>query len=154
MMSKRDITKIVRRILRQQRGIHEHQLIHPRREWAIGLLVGFLCLAGGGIWSYLTFQDVSKRDVTSINAVTIEQNVYQENVVNTALGTFEKRKEKYQAMLQVAQSIEPEVIEEATVEVEDNVASETVVENVTTDTEEAGEPQVVEEAEELVEDIQ
>ena len=37
MISKRDITKFAKRIIRNQRGLRDHQMIHPRREWAVGL---------------------------------------------------------------------------------------------------------------------
>lgn len=107
MISKRDITKFTKRIIRNQRGLQDHQMIHPRREWGVGLVVGMLAFTGGAVWSYITYNEVRERDIESVNPAEVQQNVYQEGLVNAALSEFRQRKISYETLLNASTFIAP-----------------------------------------------
>jgi hypothetical protein len=98
MFSKDDITKIARKILKRQRGLRDHQMIHPVREWTIGLIVAVLFLIIGGGWSFVTYQELSSRDVQNVEAVEIKQSGYRPETINSALQLFRERIEQYQVL--------------------------------------------------------
>lgn len=134
MINKKDISKIAKRIIRRQKGLRDHQIIHPRREWAIGLLVACLLLIGGASWSFVTYNEVSERDVQSVNTTKVEQNVYQEGLVEAALEEFRSRREGYDVLLDDTENTQPEIIEKVeTPDTETQLEPEEPVESTDTD---------------------
>lgn len=111
MISKKDITKIAKRIIRRQRGLRDHQMIHPRREWSVGLVSGFVLLLGGAVWSFLTYGEVSERDVQNVGAVEVQQTVYREEMVEAALEQFRQKKSDYQELLVASETNNPDIEE-------------------------------------------
>jgi len=98
MFSKKDIAKIARKVLKRQRGLRDHQMIHPAREWLFGLLVAVGFLAAGTTWSFITFQDLSERNVENVDEVKIKQSGYQPEAIDGALELFKERIERYEAL--------------------------------------------------------
>lgn len=114
MISKRDITKIAKQILKRQKGLRDHQIIHPVREWFTGLAFGLLVVVVGGIWSFVTYNEISDRDVDSSGAGEITQNVYRGEMVDTALDLFRDRKNAFAELSGTASVYLPTAEEEAT----------------------------------------
>lgn len=137
MLSKKEIKKLVKRILRRQQGLHDHQMIHPRREWLTGFITGLLLLIAGGAWSSITYQEVGERDVENINVEEVKQTIYRGDIVDSALDEFRDRNEKYRALLNESNTetleIEPaEDVEEITEPeevIEEPVPEEVLVED-------------------------
>ncbi len=112
MISKRDITKIAKRVLKRQSGLRDHQIIHPTREWFTGLLAGAILLAGGATWSVWTYENVSDKGVEDAEAQEAEQIIYRDDMVNTALETLRERQEIYQGIIDTKKAQQVTVIEE------------------------------------------
>jgi hypothetical protein len=119
MLSKQDIKKLIKRIVRQQQGLRDHQIIHPRRDWAIGLLLGSLLLLIGSAWSIMTYREVTDEDIVSVDPGEEQPTPYREEVVNQALERFRARAVEYETAFDraevTADTRQPdEVVEEVT----------------------------------------
>jgi hypothetical protein len=106
-----DIKKMVKKILRRQKGLRDHQMIHPRREWMIGFLAGVAVLLAGGTWSYLTYQEIAARDIDTVTVSEVQQTGYRGELINSALSNFESRVTDYRALLESANAMLPETLE-------------------------------------------
>lgn len=94
------IKKIASGILRDHKlTIVERNIMHPERDWLLGIFVGTVVVTIAAIWSvniYLQFKNIS---VVS-SAESPESVIYKENLVNIALTDFSKRKDLYQSLKQ------------------------------------------------------
>lgn len=100
MISKKDITKAAKKILRRQKGLRDHQIIHPQREWIIGLLLMCFIVGGIAVWSSTTYLSITDQSVTTNNSETGSQTVYRTEVVDAALTMFRERAENYEKLLE------------------------------------------------------
>ena len=107
MISKRDIAKIAKHVLKRHRGVRDHQIIHPMREWTVGLFGGMILLILGATWSVLTYREVSNRGVENAGTVEVEQTIYRDDLVNAALEKLRERQADYQALLDNRDSYQP-----------------------------------------------
>ena len=128
MISKKDIAKIAKRVFKHQRGVHDHQIIHPERDWFIGLSGGLLLLVLGSAWSVLTYRDVSDSGVENSGVSEVQQISYREDMITTALEKTNERQDNYQTLLDERKATQPlveEVVDEKSEpEVEEEVVSE------------------------------
>lgn len=86
-------------VLRGEKHYGEHLLLHPAREWVIGLLCFIVLCIGGGWWAatvYLRYVDVST--MLGEGAVP-EMTTYRGVQVAQALEKLEDRAVKYEAIL-------------------------------------------------------
>ncbi len=94
MIETKDITKMVRHILRRDKGIADTHIMHPNREWFAGLSVttGIIVL-GSWFCFYLFTVQVAKMS----QEVTIVESVvpYQAATVKRALELFAVKQNKY-----------------------------------------------------------
>ncbi len=116
MISKKDITKLAKKIMRRQRGLRDHQIIHPQREWVVGLVLAILVVAGIAVWSSTTYLAITDRSVDTTIGDANTQTVYRTEVIDAALTQFRERAENYEQLLEnrvtvpvVIESLEPEV---------------------------------------------
>ena len=92
--------------------MRDHQIIHPQRDWTLGLLGGLILLIAGGAWSVVTYQEVTERDVENTQTEEIKQTIYRDDIVNTALRDLEERHQRYLNMIEEYQVDEPVYFEE------------------------------------------
>lgn len=91
MIHKKQLTQFAKNILRSQKGLQNHQLMHPGREWAVGLLVAIGFFTGSAIWSALAYVDYSSGNIVIGDDSETQPIVYREALVNSALEIFEKK---------------------------------------------------------------
>ena len=107
MIHKKDILKIAKKVLRKQKGLRDHQLIHPAREWLIGILLGLGCftvIAWGSVATYITYSNVTVTGTTDVEA---EKVVYRAELVDAALKVFGEREKNYTELLENRVSVLP-----------------------------------------------
>lgn len=96
MISKTDIAALAEHVLRRQRSLPDRAIMHPVREWFIGL-VAALCivvLAGGlSAYHFAYYSDIKER-VTGAEPSDIE---YEKGRIENVLYTYRERKEAYEA---------------------------------------------------------
>ena len=98
MKSKKEVLKLVKNIARRDRGIPDRRLMHPRREWSIGLLVWLAVTVFGGIYAWYTFTLYS--DIgTETAAVEVEQLRYNRADALDAIDKYKVKRVLYENML-------------------------------------------------------
>lgn len=94
--NKLDFAKKITSVIaaKKRKSSFDRSIMHPEREWFIGLSVILTILAVGLYWS--VFQYDRYRNVsTNGESVTEGETVYKDNLVEAALVDFSKRKEEY-----------------------------------------------------------
>ena len=147
-MNKKEITKAALKIFKHQRGLHDPQIIHPHREWLVG--VGLACAVFLALswWSFVTYQKHS--DSSTIGVVTAADGtvVYREALVLDALTEFDNKAET----LDVLTNNEPpepsafEIIPEETVA----TSSDPLSEDLEDSQEQESQPELEEEIEQNI----
>lgn len=77
----------------------DNNLMHPEREWSIGLMFGMVLVLAGGLWSvnsYLLYNEVS---IENADSSTPDLFVYRASVVGEVLNNFSERKKIYDSLL-------------------------------------------------------
>lgn len=76
-------------------ALADRNIMHPEREWFIGILLSLVVLMGGVAWSvfeYLQFSEVSIDSVENPKEIT----VYKGGLVKDALSDYQIRKKNYE----------------------------------------------------------
>lgn len=90
---------MTRTIMRHSQGLQDPKLMHPEREWFIGLMVAvtiFIVTASGSAYSYVKNRHPMAEDTNMNEEVT----VYRESIVKDALGLITARDEERTALIQ------------------------------------------------------
>jgi hypothetical protein len=122
-MQNKDIFKsLLKKLERQKKGLSDPRIMHPEREWAIGIVAMILVFLGSAYWSSQVY--LKNRNVTSAEVPTDEVVVYKEGIVTDVLKRFEKSDETYRQLTQGIAVVEdvpvkvasttPEVVEVTT----------------------------------------
>lgn len=94
MISKQDILKAAKQIVRQNRGYHSPQLVHPRRDWWIGLSIfATIVIVGSFYLAHLFVQYQAVEDVEGEVVHGVPK--YKETVVQDVLTVFGIRSVDY-----------------------------------------------------------
>jgi len=141
MIHKADINRLAKKVLRYRKGVRDHQIIHPVRDWFIGVGACLCLIIAVGYWSVTTYFSVSTRSVEVVSSPTTEVAVYRADLVQAALAKFGERSATYEELL--TNRIMPSL---------PNVPPEVPVEAVPSDSSSTTEP-VVEEEETPLEEV-
>ena len=109
MIEKNDIIKMAKHVFRRSNGRQDHHIMHPYREWAIGVLVAItIFLVGGvlGLDRYLTYDEF----VISDPVAQENQVMYRSKQVSDAIELYENRQAKFDSLVQSLPQIETEDI--------------------------------------------
>ncbi len=119
MITKKDIINAAKAVVRKSNGYRIPVLIHPRRDWLLGLLLFAVIVIGGGL--VLARLYIVNQAVDTLVGVEAEQIPrYREEVVSDVLAVYRERKASYDAVLM---NLPAEPLEVATSS--DDVASST-----------------------------
>jgi len=127
MINKKEILKIAKGILRKQKGIRDHQIIHPAREWWIGVLLSLVVFSGIATWSIATYSEYSNTSVVASTQATETGVVYRESLIEAALEQFSERQDNYEQLLLNRVRNIPVVVEEV---IEFEIESATTTDDV------------------------
>lgn len=98
MLNKKQIAAAARKILRHSKGLKDPKLMHPEREWVIGLCVAvaiFAVTASGSAYTYWQNKHLS----AVVPEGTEEVIVYRESMVKEALKRFGDRNAEREALM-------------------------------------------------------
>lgn len=113
MISKDDIIRVTRHILRREQGYPDRKLMHPIREWAIGLGVGtvlFVIAVAFSGYAFITQSERLDEEIVSDSSVVL----YKQEETKDILNKYRTREETF-GRLRADRSnvyIPPVVIEE------------------------------------------
>lgn len=112
MIKKSDILKFIKHVHRKSSGLPDRRLMHPRREWLIGLGIFFIVVVIGAvisIGSFETYKNIDQRDYK----VDVTVPTYNQKLANTVLTDYAERQFEYDAKRGVSPNrpavVEPEI---------------------------------------------
>lgn len=115
MISTQDLLSLGGGLLRKRRVSYDKRVIHPTRDWLIGLLFFFTIIIAGGCYS--AYQFVTYRNITVHETVVSETIVkYNSVLVTRMLEQYALRKANYDGVLRVAASMPVEDVSASTTE--------------------------------------
>jgi hypothetical protein len=111
----KQIENIIKSINRQRRGLRDPQIMHPEREWLIGMVLALSIFVLTATWS-MTVYLKNRNASTQIEAEQQSESVvYRETMVAEALARLEKRTAELNTLLEQGGSGVVEVREEEVV---------------------------------------
>lgn len=109
MMDKKDIIKIAKHAFKRGQGVPDKRLIHPRRDWAIGILIFAAILFLGGYYSASLFSKYQNIEISAPGEAGVKVPHYDESSIEATINIYNKRAAEYQALVG-----EVPVVDEAT----------------------------------------
>ena len=109
MIETKDITNMVAHIVRRDKGIPDTNIMHPMREWVVGLAVVFLLVAGGVVFNIIMYQSYSE----ALSApVTVTETVvpYKAAVVAQAITHYQTERTRYKSLLGTVSTLPQSVV--------------------------------------------
>lgn len=102
-----DIQALAKKLFHHKQGVQRPKLMHPKRDWLIGVLIGLSVIVMMIGWSAYTY--LEKRDAIGMDepAVQVDVPLYQADAVADALEIFAKRAETFN---QLNQSTTPVIV--------------------------------------------
>jgi hypothetical protein len=98
MIEPKDFTKMAKHIVRRDNGKHDANIMHPMREWAVGLFVVGMLVLWGVVFTIALYRIYS--DSRAIEAtVTVTAIPYKAPLVSDTIQYYEKERTVYETML-------------------------------------------------------
>jgi len=119
MINKKLIAEMAHKIFRHQQGLHDPKMMHPEREWLVGLAITLLIFSISAYWSAHTY--VENKNTTIVESANENNDVvvYRESLVKSALAEFSEREQQLVEML----GTPPLVVESAVTDIEESATS-------------------------------
>ena len=94
-LSNHHINALAKKLFQHNQGIQRAKLMHPSRDWLIGVLVGIMIMLVMIGWSVYTY--LEKRDAIELSTANVEAEIpaYSADAVAGALELFAKREELF-----------------------------------------------------------
>lgn len=107
MIHKKAFSQMTKKILRRQAGLHDYQIMHPSRDWIIGLcFASAVFLVGAAMSAQLYF---SNSNTTLVMDGSVEEVVvYRESLVEAALKQLQERDAIYQKLQLSSRGVTPD----------------------------------------------
>ena len=113
--------------VKRPKRLHDPQLMHPEREWSIGLLVAVMLFIGAASISAYTYFSNQAIDMEAVEDTT-KDTVYRESLVKEVLNTINERENR----LELLNRKQSQTTESAPVSVEAAPVVDEEIEAVTT----------------------
>ena len=98
-MSKSEFHNIAKKILRAKDKLRNPQIMHPAREWVIGLTVSLIVFIISVAWNFHTYQTYRNPVPEIDQAAATDVVVYREAMVADALARYEEVQAAHEALL-------------------------------------------------------
>jgi hypothetical protein len=99
MMNKKEITQFAKAIIHSQKGLQNQQLMHPKREWLVGVVVALGIFSASMVWSavqYIEYQNIENQTVVQSTA---SAEVYKAELVAEALSVYTAKANRLNTLL-------------------------------------------------------
>lgn len=97
MINKNDILKMVRHIAKRSEHIPDRKLMHPARDWFIGLSIAALMFVSSAAFAFMTFHAQSEK-VNRVVPVTETVAVYKGEKARAVLELYNERINTFNAL--------------------------------------------------------
>jgi hypothetical protein len=112
MIDKKDIKKFARELVKFDKGIKNPKLMHPSRDWQIGILSGVVLLSGVTLWNLDTYFEYREDNSISQTEEVTDSVVYRETLVKSALDSYQERALTHQELRSGEPAPFPETVPE------------------------------------------
>jgi hypothetical protein len=112
MIDKKDIKKFARELVKFDKGIKNPKLMHPSRDWQIGILSGVVLLSGATLWNLDTYFEYREDNSISQTEEVTDSVVYRETLVKSALDSYQERALTHQELRSSEPAPLPETVPE------------------------------------------
>ncbi len=94
MIETKDITKMVQHVVRRKRGIADPQIMHPMREWVIGIGVAAAVVTAGSVLAATLYNYYDEKRDTII---TVSETLvpYNAALIESALTQYRQKQQQY-----------------------------------------------------------
>jgi hypothetical protein len=106
------IDNIVKSIARRRKGLSDPHIMHPEREWTIGILLALIVFVLSATWSLTVYLENRNASADASSEEQSESMVYRETMVKQALTRIDDRAKKLKTLLPETQNTQEEVEEE------------------------------------------
>jgi len=97
MITKHDIIQMTKHITRRSSGKRDRRIIHPQREWFIGLVIIFVLFIGGSMYTgYLFFTEFNYE--VDPATVEVKTTTYQNERVRDVLNAYREKKTSFEKL--------------------------------------------------------
>lgn len=94
MIDKKDIIKMAKHVFKRGKGVPDKRLMHPRRDWTIGMIVFALILIGGSYFGAVSYNQYKEIDTTGGDpGVTIPK--YNASRIEETISLYGKLEEQF-----------------------------------------------------------
>lgn len=114
MISKADILKMAQHVTKRGNDIPDRKLLHPNREWVIGLGIFLVLTIAGAVYNTLLFRYYLGVEST-VTANALERAEYKQTLITEVLAEYGARSAAFEALH--ATYSEAPVVEDASEEV-------------------------------------
>jgi len=122
MIDKKNILKMTKAVFRKSQGYPDRKLMHPQREWGIGLIIFIGVVIVGSVFAGNVFVEYQHIDVsTSESNESIPS--YKKSVVQDALETYRSQTDTYTELQNQIPSFTTESTSSPEVEISTNDTS-------------------------------
>lgn len=94
MINKKDVTKIFKKVIKRDHGVPDRQLMHPKREWSVGLFLFSILIVAGSTYALIIFNDYSDISVDK-ESVEVNQLHYKRADAQEAIRLYQQRKDVF-----------------------------------------------------------
>jgi len=99
MINKTNITKIIKKVSKRDWGVPDRELMHPRREWSIGLIIFLILVFTGGSYALFAFNSYSDISVEG-EVVEVDQLHYKRADALKAIELYKQRRDAFESVNQ------------------------------------------------------
>ena len=97
MITKHETRRLARRIARRNAGRGDRRIMHPARDWLIGLVGAALLLLGGSVGAGYLFWSKSDK-ATEASEATIDVVRYDQKLLQRVLTDYRGRRARYDSL--------------------------------------------------------
>jgi hypothetical protein len=112
-INKDQIIEMTKKILRHQEGLEDRTIMHPVREWFVGLAIGIVVFIAVALMSGYAYWQNKQENVTFETEVA-ETTIYSESQVKEALRLYRTRDRERMSLIGGIEVTEIPVTEQAT----------------------------------------
>lgn len=127
MISKADIIKMAKHVTRRSAGMPDRAMMHPRREWLLGLSCAFVVMGAGAAYNAFVFQHYSTIE-SFVTETQVHITEYRSDRTQTVLERYRERTAAYEALRAEIPAVSTSAADTSTTSTTSGEASDTGVE--------------------------
>ncbi len=97
MIHKKNVTKIFKNVIKRDHGLPDRRLMHPKREWLVGLCMFLVLILAGGLYALFAFHSYSGISVDD-QTVEVNQLHYKRADALEAIDLYKQKRDTFESL--------------------------------------------------------